>query len=277
MTIVEWNELYDRCPDASPFLHPTWQTAWSEQFGSCPTRSFEVRRHGELVGLARCYEYEGRIVFAGNGLSDTLDILAVDATAANDLMDQLAGHRLDLQEIPRTSALLQRFPHEQCSVCPVLDLSRDIPRKLARNLHQQKRYRGEHCFETSQDPSLLEHLFELHASRWESQEQAGVLADPAVQRFHRRAANELLRVHVLRAQSCMIGVLYGFARAGVMHFYLSGFNPQWERYSPGSLLIEYAIEYARTQGDCYFNFLRGPEPYKYRWGAVDHPQYRIRT
>jgi CelD/BcsL family acetyltransferase involved in cellulose biosynthesis len=62
-----------------------------------------------------------------------------------------------------------------------------------------------------------------------------------------------------------------------MHYYLGGFDPAWDRFSPGSLLIQYALEFAREAGDSCFDFLRGAEPYKYRWGAVDRPQYRICT
>lgn len=275
MTLGEWLRLYERCPDASPFLHPSWQSAWSDCFGSCPLRELEVRRKGELVALARCFEYEGRLVLTGNGISDRLGILAVDADAVCELMEQFAGYGLDLQELPAGSPLLSRFPHTPCSVCPVLDLANEIPKALARTIRQQKRYLAEHRFETSQSPAHLERLFELHSLRWQTRGEPGVLCDSTLQTFHRRAANPLVRMHALIVKDRVIGVLYGFARNGTMHFYLSGFDPEWERYSPGSLLIHYSIEYARSAGDRYFDFLRGPEPYKYRWGAVDRTQYRI--
>jgi CelD/BcsL family acetyltransferase involved in cellulose biosynthesis len=275
VTREEWTHLYNRCPTASPFLHPSWQLAWSEQFGTCPLRVFEVRRSGELVAMARCFEYNERLVFTGNGISDRLDILAADHDAAQELIGQLEAYKLDLQEIPAGSPLLDRFPHQQCSVCPVLDVTPDIPAKLARNLRQQKRYIADYHLETSQDAELLDRLFELHALQWQKRNEGGVLADPLVQAVHRGALNDLVRFHVLYVRSKIAGILYGFARNDTMHFYLSGFDPEWERYSPGSLLIEYAIEYSRSAGERCFDFLRGPEPYKYRWGAVDRPQYRI--
>ena len=277
MTLAGWNDLYERCPAASPFLHPAWQTAWTDCFGSCPLRVLEVRRRGELVGMARCSEYDGRLVFTGNGISDRLGILAIDYDAAEELMRELGRYCLDLQEIAEGSPLLARFPYSQCSVCPVLNLAHPVPAKLARTLRQQKRYLGPHRFETTQSRTMLERLFELHRMRWESRGEQGVLADPALQEFHRRAANPLVRMHALYVGGDVVGVLYGFARNGTMHFYLSGFDARFDRYSPGSLLIEYAVEYARSAGDRYFDFLRGPEPYKYRWGAVDRPQYRILT
>jgi CelD/BcsL family acetyltransferase involved in cellulose biosynthesis len=35
------------------------------------------------------------------------------------------------------------------------------------------------------------------------------------------------------------------------------------------------IERAIERGQRQFDFLRGPEPYKYEWGAVDEPIQRI--
>jgi CelD/BcsL family acetyltransferase involved in cellulose biosynthesis len=61
-----------------------------------------------------------------------------------------------------------------------------------------------------------------------------------------------------------------------MLFYLNGFDPAYERFSPGSLLIEYAMEQARKSCQRSFDFLRGAEAYKYRWGARDCIHYRIR-
>jgi CelD/BcsL family acetyltransferase involved in cellulose biosynthesis len=279
---TEWTDLFERCPEATPFLHPAWQIAWRETFGSCPLRLIEVRRGSRLDALAVCYEYDGRLVFNGNGISDRLDILAANVDAAQELVERLSRHRLDLQEIPAGSPLL-RLPHAQFSVCPVANPAIPIPSRLDRTLRQQLRYlqcTGELCFETSDSPGLIDDLVRLHEARWHMKKETGVLTDPRVACFHRRAASGLaaaglLRMHSLSINHEVIAALYGFARAGTMHYYLSGFDPAWERFSPGSLLIRYALGCAAEAGDTRFDFLRGPEPYKYRWGAKDQPQYRI--
>jgi CelD/BcsL family acetyltransferase involved in cellulose biosynthesis len=281
---AEWLDLYNRCPDAPPFLHPAWLTAWWHSFGSCPLRVVEVRRGGTLDALAVCYEYDGRLVFAGNGISDRLGILAADEDAAAELITRLATHRLDLQEIPAGSPLLQ-LPHTECSVCPVADTAAPVPDRLEKNLQQQLRYlhaESDVQFDISGSPAALDALFRLHEMRWRGKAEPGVLSDPAVICFHRRAAAGLaqaglLRMHTLSVNGTVIAVVYGFARSGTMHYYLGGFDPAWQRFSPGSLLIRHAITFARDGGDTWFDFLRGGEPYKYRWGATDRPQYRIWT
>jgi CelD/BcsL family acetyltransferase involved in cellulose biosynthesis len=57
--------------------------------------------------------------------------------------------------------------------------------------------------------------------------------------------------------------------------YIGGFDPQFSSLSPGSLLIGHAIEQAEAEGAAHFDFLRGAEAYKYRWGAVDEPMFTL--
>jgi CelD/BcsL family acetyltransferase involved in cellulose biosynthesis len=81
----------------------------------------------------------------------------------------------------------------------------------------------------------------------------------------------------LRAGEHVVAALYGFVRGRKFYYYLGGFDPAFARYSPGSLLIYHAMQQSRSAGLRWFDFLRGAEPYKYRWGAVDQPQYAIYT
>jgi CelD/BcsL family acetyltransferase involved in cellulose biosynthesis len=126
---------------------------------------------------------------------------------------------------------------------------------------------------------LLSALIRLHEARWKTRGMGGVLCDPTVQQFHRAAASGLLsrgvlRMYALRLGGRIIGGYYGFQHARRAYAYLGGFDPEFERYSPGTVLIGHAIEEAiREQAD-EFDFLRGCEAYKYTWGATDRPNYR---
>jgi CelD/BcsL family acetyltransferase involved in cellulose biosynthesis len=56
----------------------------------------------------------------------------------------------------------------------------------------------------------------------------------------------------------------------------SGFDPQQYRHlSSGIVLLCYCIQDAIQRGYPLFDFLRGDEEYKYRFGAVDRPIYRL--
>ena len=46
-------------------------------------------------------------------------------------------------------------------------------------------------------------------------------------------------------------------------------------HSPGIVFESYCIQEALGRGARVYDFLRGTEPYKYRFGAVDVPNWRI--
>ncbi|QJE72408.1 GNAT family N-acetyltransferase [Aerophototrophica crusticola] len=124
----------------------------------------------------------------------------------------------------------------------------------------------------------LDALFTLHAARWQQDGEAGVLADPLVQAFHRQAAPlldaaGLLRLYALDLDGRTVAVLYGLAAKGRFHYYIGGHDPALAACSPGSLLLSHAIDRATAEGCTLFDFLRGQEPYKYRWGATDRPSH----
>jgi len=64
-------------------------------------------------------------------------------------------------------------------------------------------------------------------------------------------------------------VLYGFSWKDVLAFYQIGWEARWARRSMGSVLIYHALRIAAANGVRTFDFLRGAEAYKYRFGAVD--------
>ena len=56
----------------------------------------------------------------------------------------------------------------------------------------------------------------------------------------------------------------------------SGLDPAaFSALSPGVVLTAAAIERAIALGRSEFDFLRGNEEYKYRFGAVDRPIYHL--
>jgi CelD/BcsL family acetyltransferase involved in cellulose biosynthesis len=51
--------------------------------------------------------------------------------------------------------------------------------------------------------------------------------------------------------------------------YNSGFRYDFQYYSPGWVLLGYLIQHAIKMGKTHFDFMRGDENYKYKFGAVD--------
>jgi CelD/BcsL family acetyltransferase involved in cellulose biosynthesis len=58
-------------------------------------------------------------------------------------------------------------------------------------------------------------------------------------------------------------------------YYNAGLDPDARDLSPGVVMIARYVRRAIEAGKRRLDFLRGDEPYKYEWGAVDEPIQRL--
>jgi CelD/BcsL family acetyltransferase involved in cellulose biosynthesis len=294
----EWDELWRRTPSATPFQSPHWVLPWLDAFGAGGELAVVASRtDGVLTTLAPLYilrdeeSDESLGMFLGTGISDYLDVLGGD-----DVLTPLASLNCqlwDLQQLRPASPLLAMpladgFAEnvEDQEPCPVLSLEGEIgSTRLRKNIRYYRRamsrdaaVRVESATEANLD-ELLDALFALHAARWERRGLPGVLADETTQNFHRDAARRLLRAGALRMYATrrderIVAVFYGFAHGGTVYYYLSGYDPELEKLSIGTLIVAHAMEEAVRDGATTFDFLRGAEEYKYAWGATDRMNRR---
>ncbi|WP_395292821.1 GNAT family N-acetyltransferase [Kitasatospora hibisci] len=66
-----------------------------------------------------------------------------------------------------------------------------------------------------------------------------------------------------------VGVLYGFQWRDTFAYYQIGWDQAWAPLRLGTAVIAEALRATAGQGLATFDFLRGTEPYKYRFDAVD--------
>jgi CelD/BcsL family acetyltransferase involved in cellulose biosynthesis len=81
-------------------------------------------------------------------------------------------------------------------------------------------------------------------------------------------------MYATRRDERIVAVFYGFAHGGTVYYYLSGYDPELEKLSIGTLIVAHAMEEAVRDGATTFDFLRGAEEYKYAWGATDRMNRR---
>jgi len=304
---AEWWDLWERCPAATPFSSPAWLLPWWEAFAPGPLRTVAVWRGEVLAALAPLYleEASRRLLPLGIGISDDLDALAETGRAAEAgaaILDALARHddwdELSLEELPPGAAvLLWPAPEDWSdeavvqSQCPVLawddgatDIAAVVPARKLRKLRMARhraRRRGAvvEVADEATAPDHLEALFRLHAARWASRGEPGVLADASIQAFHcgavpRLVARGLLYATLLRIEGRVAGVFHGVRRGQAIYAYLGGHDPDFGFESPGTVLTGHALDELVRGGAGALNLLRGQEPYKYEWGAVDRPNRR---
>jgi len=70
--------------------------------------------------------------------------------------------------------------------------------------------------------------------------------------------------------------LYAFSYNGAWGVWNSAYDHRRRELSPGMVLMADCIRIAADEGAGAFDLLRGTEPYKYRFGAVDVPLVRLR-
>lgn len=302
----QWWELWHRAPSSTPFQSPAWLLPWWEAFAPgelCVLAGWQGER---LLALAPFYLETGpwgrRLLPLGASISDYHDILLdaerIDSTAG-ELASRIVESQADweaweLTELaPDAQALRLALPPgcrdslEPSSACPVLDLARvadlrvhacSCRQRRAIRLAQNRAARHGPVELALADATtalpMLEALTRLHRARWERRGESGIFADPRVPRFHRDAVPRLLQAGLLRMIDLRIaertvGVYYGLQHRDRAYGYLIGFDPEYEFESPGTIVLERAIETAIADGAREFHFLRGQESYKYRWGAVD--------
>jgi len=308
----EWRALYRASERATVFQSPEWVLGYLRHLAEGPPRIVAVRRGRALAGVVPlAIGPGGRDVWtlAGTGPSDALDLLARDADAPAVARAALGcvGARgdwsaLELHELREGSALATAarsgaagrvVADGPCSVSPTLAIPEGaraleaiVPPSWARRARRDARAceRAKLSVEIASACDAREHVrawIRLHAARWRARGEAGALAGreafveevlPALVR-HRDAELLALRDErgVLRA-SCAV-----FRERARAAYYLGGFDPEIARLSPLVVLIGVALERAAREGARELDFLRGAEPYKYRWGAVDRAQHRIRV
>lgn len=180
----------------------------------------------------------------------------------------------------------------QEEVCPTVELHGGFEPYLA---HLAKKYRNEirrkernllrespdavlHVL-TGRDEALaaLPDFFRLH--RLSAPDKDRFLT-PDVEKFFgaitaSTADAGVLRLYALQMDGEAVAMMYAFVAAGRLLVYNSGFDPARSETSVGMVLTGMMIADAAGSGLAVCDFLRGNESYKYRFGAVDVPLWRV--
>jgi CelD/BcsL family acetyltransferase involved in cellulose biosynthesis len=304
-----WWLLWERCSRRTPFQSPGWLLPWYRAFRPGEPFAFAFWDAGRLVGIAPFYakhETDGfHLQPFGTAVSDFLDMLVEpgwEDLVAEALAVALAAEpgwtTITFDELPSDATALRLKTLRACTVseqiastCPVLTLEcrvpveSNLPSHLQRNLRKARRRaarRGEVHFILADEGAAqctFDRLVDLHTARWRARDQAGVLADERIQRFHADVIKVLYpkavaRLYELRIAGQTAAAYYGFQDHNRAYAYISGFDPRFAHESPGSLLLAHVIADSASTGAQEFHFLRGSETYKYAWGAHDRRNHR---
>ena len=183
---------------------------------------------------------------------------------------------------------------EREDVCPVATVPEgvdfegylDTLDKKARHEIRRKIRRAEAAgavvLAESTDPLAdLPAFIDLHQRRWGDR---GLFppnpGGDASRRFMRRLFEAFgpdgpVRLSFLMVGERRIGAGIHIDDGRTYSYYNAGVDPDASELSPGVLMVARYVAKAIEAGRHRFDFLRGNEPYKYEWGAIDEPIERI--
>ncbi len=306
--IAEWNSLQERT-GTHIFQRPAFLLSWWDTLGSGELWCITVRSEdGVLRGLAPCMKTtteNGDTVISFIGcvaVSDYLDVLVdpsyeteVYQEFATRLQGDIQWNRLYLCSLPETSStrtwLMKQYPHAlqtQQDVCPLIKLPQDwesylasLGRKERHELRRKVRNSEQHGIEYTVYTSEVDvkralpmfvKLHELSSkekqSFWTDEHRA--FFDTALPALARDGRVRLFFMHV---EKKAVATMLVFTDDMGYYLYNSGFDPEYRQLSVGTVLTAYTIKDALLQGKKVYDFLRGSEEYKFRFGAVAQPVY----
>lgn len=303
-----WPVLLGQDPQASAFQGPQWLTAWAEHrsTGDIVVRLFE--RDGELRGLvAEVDEGDGvHTLIGGTDVTDYRGPVAAEddrKAVAVAWLDELVRDgvtRLRLHGIASDTGWLdhlqeaagapwQLVDRELEDVCPCVDLQGDGPdgwlgridgkerhelrrkaRKLARDLG------GMAVVEvpTSELQDGLSRFWTLAVTA--EGDKGAFFRDDDMRTFFDAVVATMgpdgtLRMHELMVGGLPAASMISIVKGDVWGLYNSALDETLAAFAPGTVLAAELASLAAAEGFTVFDFLRGDEAYKYRFGAVDRP------
>lgn len=141
---------------------------------------------------------------------------------------------------------------------------------------------GEVLLEPSADPLAdLPAFIDLHQKRWGvdglfPDNEGGAQSRRFFERlFELFGPDSALRLAFLTVDGRRIAACVSFETDDAVLYYNAGVDPEARELSPGVVMVERLVRRALERGATRLDFLRGNEPYKYEWGAVDEPIQRL--
>ena len=159
-------------------------------------------------------------------------------------------------------------------------LSKKNRHELRRKLRRLEAVEGWRWYCVQDPETVAARLDDFLALMRQSDPEKDAYMTPEREAFFRRIAQrtaqlDMLRLFFLQMDGQDVATALCFDYNGTRFLYNSGYNPEYGYYSVGLLLNALCLREAIEQEKAYFDFLRGPEPYKYHLGGLDRTIYRM--
>ena len=190
---------------------------------------------------------------------------------------------LDL--IKQNSKDLPRFKVEKGVICPYVEIPdsyekllsslnpkfrKNLNRRLRKLEKEQGKVELKHYSELGSLDDTMEIFFNLHQKRWERKGEPGVFGSKkareiTIQTIKFFAERDWLRLHFLTVNNRPVATSLDLEYGGTMYGHLCGFDPDYDRYSVGNLLLLKILKQCIIKKISEYDFMQGDEAYKFDW------------
>jgi CelD/BcsL family acetyltransferase involved in cellulose biosynthesis len=224
-----------------------------------------------------CFDLLWGELLARRGDWDLLHLASVDSASPTAVL---------LRE--RASRRRVRLHSFRATVCPYVELPGDyeallagLRPKLRRDIRKSwNRLQKLHHVEivACEEPESTDHGFEelarLHQLRMQDTDRGGNFANERYGRFHREVMRALagrgwLELKLLEIEGRSVAANYSLRYGKVLYGYQMGLDPEFYRYSLGTVLLARMAKDLIENGFREIDFLRGASPWKYRWTKTE--------
>lgn len=307
----DWHQLLEHSAVNEIFLTPEYQAVWWQTLGKGELKIISFRlESGKLVGLAPLLVENNTYSFIGcKDVSDYLDFIVhqdyqdmvyqaifTELKKYQEAMFSLCSlpeHSPTINQISNLLIKTNKMQKVQQTVCPQLILPPNWEiylSQLKRKQRQEIRRKWKKLEDTGlatfvcltdvkQIENAIPQFIELHQLSSETKRE---FWDPHHQAFFEQLLPVLARHGWLKlfflsltTHPDPIATMLVFDYGGHYDLYNSGFNPAFSDLSPGQVLTAYTIRQAIEQGKELYDFLRGDEEYKFRFGGIPKPIFDL--
>lgn len=274
-----------------------------------------AERDGQLVGIAPLFFSDGKLWLLGSvEISDYLDLVAspedlphfvaglLDWLDSSDSAPPFAWSALEWVNLPENSPTLSALEAESAKrgwsyaaevyePTPSIPLPGDFEAYLA-GIDKKQRHEIRRKMRRVEESEVPVRWYIVDDAAALDREADAFLAlmgqDPDKQAFLTPEMRRMMHDLICCAfeENCLLMAFMevgGEKAAGYLVFdylerlwvYNSGFDRRFMEYSPGWVLLGYLLQWANEHKRTEFDFMRGNEDYKYRFGAVDRFVTRV--
>jgi CelD/BcsL family acetyltransferase involved in cellulose biosynthesis len=307
---TEWESVLRDSPEDTLFLSCQWQKVWWDTFGDDRTMcGFTYSTSNGVAAIASLAKFGDTVSFMGSGdtfdYNDFLIRPGYEEGFYQTLLESMEAQdyrKLHLVSLRESSPTLELLPDmarklgytvevEEEDVTSGIDLpgtwdeylallnkkDRHELRRKIRRMDSQTEWKW---YSVTEPAEVKERLGEFITLMRQSRADKDEFMTPGRKQFfynitQRMAEMGQLQLYFLDMDGSTVATSLCFDYGGSRLLYNSGYDPEYAYYSVGLILNAMCLKDAIEQGLTYFDFLRGPEPYKAHLGGQQRNLYKM--